>query len=649
MKTHKTSYFVLTVALIICVSVFLSPVFSQSTNPCGSCHGGYYQYLDILEGNSGNSLPTTLKVGQTSTVTVVVENRVNTARYTDLSGVSLTLTSQNGHFSVATPTYNVGTLPKGTATATWQITGVSAGADALVIAASGRNSHQSLSFSDSYSPSTSIDVQAAPPPPPATYTVTVELSPNGTTMPTSGIYNYTSGSSVTFTATPKSGYKFDNWKINGANDMTNPITIPITSNLVITPVFTLLPPPPPPLPTTYTVTVQSSPNGTTTPVPGTYNQTSGGSLTFTGTPNAGYKFNYWLVNGVTNATNPMTLTVASNVAVNPVFTLQGQPPPPPPTMFIVTVQSSPNGTTSPTSGTYNFTLGASVIFNANPNANYKFDSWLVNGVANTTNPMTIMVTSNLDVTPVFTLQPPTPPVTFTVTVQLSPNGTTVPSSGVYNYTSGSSVTFAANPNAGYNFTYWLIDGIVNTTNPITKTIDSNFAVSPVFTLQAEPALQENQTSTPTGNLTITILTPANGEKWRPGTTHTVVWRASGGTNPLNVTLEFTSSKSGQKWVATAENVTNNGSFTWRIPMALETWLIRATVTDASITPQIATVSVEVEFIPVAQEFSPLLGLAMMLPFAAVVSFFFKWQSVKTNRLNASTSVPVKKVAKRMKT
>ena len=164
-------------ALIVVASIFLSPVFSSSASPCGSCHGGYSQYLDVLEGNAANQLPTALTVGQTATVSVVVENRVNTVLFSSLSSVSLSLTSQSGHFSVGVPTFSVGTLAKGTATATWQITGVSAGSDTLVISASARNVHQNLQFSDTYSPVSGITISTS-----AT-TPTPIVTPTPTTMP----------------------------------------------------------------------------------------------------------------------------------------------------------------------------------------------------------------------------------------------------------------------------------------------------------------------------------------------------------------------------------------------------------------------------------------------------------------------------------
>ena len=256
-KMHKASFLMIAAAVIIVAFIFLSPVFSQSTSPCGSCHGGYSQYLDVLEGNAANQLPTALTVGQTATVSVVVENRVNTASFTSLSSVSLTLSSQNGRFSVSVPTYNVGTLQKGTTTATWQITGVSAGSDSLVISASARNSHQNLQFSDTYSPSLAITVSAPTstptPAPTASPAPTPTQPPTPTPTPTSG---------PTPTPVPTSQPT--------PTPTISPTPIPTSTPSPTTAPTTTPTPTPTPLPTPTpvpTVTPTPTPNPTLTPTP----------------------------------------------------------------------------------------------------------------------------------------------------------------------------------------------------------------------------------------------------------------------------------------------------------------------------------------------------------------------------------------------
>ena len=171
-KKHNASCFVLAATILIVISLVAAPASSISSNQCSSFHGSLYNMqLDIVEGSSQNIIPSNIQVGQTQTVTVIIENVNNAPRNNLLSSVTLTLTSQNNHFSVNTPTYNVGSLPTGKATATWKITGVSQGSDVLLISASATNTHERIQFSDSYLPSSSI-------------TITPNLNPDSTPTPT---------------------------------------------------------------------------------------------------------------------------------------------------------------------------------------------------------------------------------------------------------------------------------------------------------------------------------------------------------------------------------------------------------------------------------------------------------------------------------
>jgi hypothetical protein len=124
-----------------------------------------------------------MEIGETKTVSVVVENSGNTGRYSMLSGVSVTLTSKNGHFSVDSPsTYSIGDLPLGKETATFQITGISEGFDSLSITARGENSEHVIlrfSFSDSYSNSMTVGHPEPTPAPTAT-----TPAPSSTANPT---------------------------------------------------------------------------------------------------------------------------------------------------------------------------------------------------------------------------------------------------------------------------------------------------------------------------------------------------------------------------------------------------------------------------------------------------------------------------------
>lgn len=187
-KTHKASIALLVVVVGLLLSLAVAPVFSISANQCSSCHPVYNQQLDLLEGNSQNSIPTSIQVGQTLTVTVTLQNINNAPAYTDFSSVAATLRSQSNHFTVNSETYTISNMAIGTATATWQITGTSAGSDQLLITASAVNSHKSVGFSDSYSPNPQITVTGSTSTsptamPPATPTPT-PANPSATAAPT---------------------------------------------------------------------------------------------------------------------------------------------------------------------------------------------------------------------------------------------------------------------------------------------------------------------------------------------------------------------------------------------------------------------------------------------------------------------------------
>ena len=179
-KLNPVIYILLVASIIIVAAILTEPTLSITANKCSTCHGSdYNQQLDIMEGSSQNTIPTTLQVGQTQTVKITLENINNAPRYNQFSNVKATLSSQNGHFSVNTPTVNIGTLST-TAIATWQITGQSQGPDTLLISVSAENNHYFLKYIDNYSPNPTITVTNDPN---FTPTPTTDLTPEPTINP----------------------------------------------------------------------------------------------------------------------------------------------------------------------------------------------------------------------------------------------------------------------------------------------------------------------------------------------------------------------------------------------------------------------------------------------------------------------------------
>ena len=142
--------------------------------------------------------------------------------------------------------------------------------------------------------SITINIDYTPP----SYNVTVNTTPsNGGTV--SGGGSYTSGNTVTITATPNVGYKFAGWANQSGVITTtvNPYSFTISANTTFTAVFE---------PITHTVTTAVSPaNAGTITGGGTYNY--GTSVTLTALAGDIYKFVSWN-DGVTNASRTFTIT-----------------------------------------------------------------------------------------------------------------------------------------------------------------------------------------------------------------------------------------------------------------------------------------------------------------------------------------------------
>ena len=97
----------------------------------------------------------------------------------------------------------------------------------------------------------------------------------------SGGGTFTSGTQVSVTATPSSGYSFSGWS-NGST--TNPLTVTVNSNTTITANFQAIV-------NSYTLTVSAGEGGSVSSEGGEYEE--GTEVTITATPNGCYSFTSW--------------------------------------------------------------------------------------------------------------------------------------------------------------------------------------------------------------------------------------------------------------------------------------------------------------------------------------------------------------------
>jgi hypothetical protein len=152
----------------------------------------------------------------------------------------------------------------------------------------------------------------------------------------------------------------------------------------------------------------------------------------------------------------------------------------------------------------------------------------------------------------------TPPVMYVLTVITVGNGTATPATGT-TYASGTVVTLAATPAAGCTFTNWSGD-LSSATNPTiitmdaAKTVTATFAITPPVVISSAP-------------LTLTVLSPKNGEVWIAGTTHTITWAVSGDMSKVkDFSLEYLGSDGHIKPLGVNSIVPNTvRSFSWTVP------------------------------------------------------------------------------------
>lgn len=302
-----------------------------------------------------------------------------------------------------------------------------------------------------------------------------------------GGFKLTPGASIEVTAEPETGYEVEQWLVNGVKQSETGNTFTYTAQATgsvgaaISVSFQQV---------KYPVTWEGA-NGrvAATGYDGSSAEIRGGTnVTFTATPENGYKFDHWTVNGVrdtTATTNAFKWTVPNGKAADaPVNAYNIQAVCVPDTQsYTVTyaAEASENGTvTTPggDGGSITVAAGTNLTFTAHPNQYYHVKTWKLDGhpVADSANQNTYTlsnVAANHAVTVVFDKA-----VSYTVgyrvengngTLKATKNGTalTLTESQTENVPAGSKLVFAAVPATGTN-NYMVEKWIVNNTD-VTRT------------------------------------------------------------------------------------------------------------------------------------------------------------------------------------
>ena len=207
-----------------------------------------------------------------------------------------------------------------------------------------------------------------------------------------GSGSYTSGTSVTITASPNTGYTFVNWTENGTIVSTSSsytFTISATRTLVAN--FLI---------NSYTLTTTANPTtgGTIAKNPDQLKYDHGTLVLLTATPNTGYTFTNWTDNGTvvsTSAAYQVSMTRNRVLVAN--FTLNSY-------ALTLTINPTAGGSVTKTPDRASYDSGTTVVLTATPNAGYTFTSW-AGDASGSTNPLSVLMNSNKNIIANFTAVP----------------------------------------------------------------------------------------------------------------------------------------------------------------------------------------------------------------------------------------------------
>ena len=268
------------------------------------------------------------------------------------------------------------------------------------------------------------------------FTISVEVNPEDAGTVT-GAGTYINGTEVTLTATANSS-TFINWTIGDEQVSTDTVySFVVTEDLTL--VANFLP--------RYEVTVLVNPTeGGSISGAGIYD--SGTECTLIATPNAGYAFGNWSIDGEIVSTEPSyTFTVTASVNLTANFGI----------LYPVSATVNPENA-GIIIGEGIYVSGTSATLTANPNEGYAFNNWTLDGeIVSTELSYTFMVTGPMSFTANFDVLH-----SVSATVNLENAGTII---GTGIYVLGTNATLIASPNEGYAFNNWTLDGEIVSTEP----------------------------------------------------------------------------------------------------------------------------------------------------------------------------------------
>ncbi|MBR4119245.1 MAG: InlB B-repeat-containing protein [Bacteroidales bacterium] len=260
------------------------------------------------------------------------------------------------------------------------------------------------------------------------------------------------GWEVTLTAKPEETYRFVNWTVNNKEvSRENPYIAIVNTSTQFKANFEK---------DNYALKVTAGEGGSV-------KSTSEGELlkgtkvTLTATPNEGYSFVNWTLNGeVVSTKNIYTITITSDVEYIANFI-----------SYNVTVESGEGGTAK--TDKMQVATNGKVTLTAISQEGYVFESWTVNEkVVSTANPYMATITADTKFKANFV-------TLHNVTITASEGGTAKSNKTQVGH--NGQVTLTATPNEGCRFVNWTVEGKeVSTQNPYTTTITEDIEIKANF-------------------------------------------------------------------------------------------------------------------------------------------------------------------------
>jgi uncharacterized repeat protein (TIGR02543 family) len=313
------------------------------------------------------------------------------------------------------------------------------------------------------------------------FTLTVGAVGQGTTTPPAGNHIYNDGSVALLNATPAFGWEFEKWVINDVEVTQNPTQTTMDADKEAIAHFLEKP--------KYTLTVTIEGNGSVevngTPYTVALEIYEGETAMLNAIATAGWQFDGW--SGDIESTNAQTnILMTEDKSVTATFTQIQH------TLTIsILGEGSVNVNGEPYTQAITAVQGTTLSLEAIAAEGWQFVGWIGDLVSTNANE-SITMNANKTIVAQFVV---IPPPTYTLTIAIVGQGTTLPLPGDHQYTAGTDVVLFATPAANYTFEKWVVGEVEYLTPAVQITITGDITATAHFI----------ENTTPQYTLTVSIV------------------------------------------------------------------------------------------------------------------------------------------------